>query len=184
MRWHNLSLLFALAAWLPGAAAAPAGDTAPRLRAPVEALGSGRPYALVTPGANGSAFALRLAVTDTGWARWNLPRFPAAAGQQDVRLFARAPAGGATINLRVLEEDGSEWNSAPLALRTEWQPFSLPASSFRYFRSRDSRKGTPVALDRVVQIQLVISGVPENTAFEVDDVSLQPHGRPFTFEAA
>ncbi|MDH7571911.1 MAG: hypothetical protein QHJ73_20210, partial [Armatimonadota bacterium] len=174
-------LLFVTLATLLPVCAARGEDT--RLTYTVEALNAARPVTLVSPGANGSRFAIRLVVASTDWARWNLPGVDPNPECREVRFYVRAVGQPARVSCRVVEGDGSEWQSPPLEPGAEWREYRLDAAQFTHFRGGLSRRDTRVRLEQVWQIQFVVSGSPADAGIDVDDVALWPRGRRFTFEA-
>ncbi|MBI4979311.1 MAG: hypothetical protein HZC28_17655 [Spirochaetes bacterium] len=161
----------------------PLSAQAPQLRYMVEYFNSAEKPAVISPGANGSGCALLLSVKGKDWSRWNLPRF--AAGANTSLLFsvraAEKPASEFTI--RVMEEDGSEWQSAPQKTPPTWSSMKFTAKDFTYYRSQDTRKGSALRMEQVVQIQFVVSGAAAGSGIVLDDVRLDPLGAKYSFEA-
>jgi hypothetical protein len=98
------------------------------LRYEVERLGGAESVEVVSPGAEGSAHALRLTYKTGEWSRFNWPVFKAAPGAEAVSVALRRE-GEALVSaqVRVQRADGVEWQSAALKLERTWRTYRLEA---------------------------------------------------------
>ncbi|MEW6356439.1 MAG: hypothetical protein AB1696_08945 [Planctomycetota bacterium] len=184
MRRLHFVLTFGLALALAIPATGQDRDEDQRLlKYSIAANGDAAQPSLAQPGRAG-AYALRLACDLKSWARWDFPIFRPVAALERVSFWARRNGDlPPALIVRLLESDGSEWQSRPLDLTSEWKQYELTAQDFQYFRSRDSRKGTPLRMGNVIQVHFVPSS-PVKKQIEVllDDVSLEPGGPRYAFE--
>ena len=156
----------------------------------IERLGDAQEVALVSPGAGGSRYAVRLTHDPNDWSRFNWPAFRAVPSAQGMEVTVRRiGVEPKTINVRALRADGVEWRSGTIALSEAWQTVHLKADAFRIFRGAKEGEAAPFSFADVIQLQVVPLSPGKRDAsvagiMEVDDLRLLPDGPAFTHEGA
>ncbi|MDZ7619127.1 MAG: hypothetical protein U1E05_19150, partial [Patescibacteria group bacterium] len=152
----------------------------PRLRYLVQKLGDAEEAAIVAPGADGTGYAFLLRHRLGNWARFNWPVFEPVATCKSVTFRVRRGAAEPTaIVVRLLTDDGNEWQSPRLrVLEGSWREVELNAGDFTFFRGSRPDDSEGLDFSRVVQFQMV----PQSTMREgvgvvhVDDIRFLPDG--------
>ena len=155
------------------------------LRYEIERLGGAEAAAPAPPGAENSAYALRLTFKAAEWSRFNWPMFKPAPNAETVSLALRREGEApASAYVRVLRADGVEWQSAEIPLDRTWVTHRLEAGDFRFFRGGDPKSAGPLSLGDIVQVQVVTATQPAGGrgAIWVDEVRVSPGGPAFRHE--
>jgi hypothetical protein len=151
----------------------------PRLNYLIEGLGNAESADIAAPGADGTGHAFRLRHRLGDWARFNWPVFESVPDCEAVVFHARRNAvDPPSLMVRVLTEDGNEWQGPRLNLAETWQEYRLTHADFRFFRGGSREAAGEFDLGRAVQFQVVPTttgrkGVGE---FLVDDIRFLPDG--------
>ncbi len=155
-----------------------AADT-PRLRYLIERLGNAESAELVAPGADGTGYAFRLRHRLGSWSRFNWPLFDPVPGSRSVVFRARRSEGEPpSLVVRILTEDGNEWQGPRLDLADTWQTYRLTNADFRFFRGDRPQTAAPFDLGRAIQFQVVptTTAGPGMGEFLVDAIRFLPDG--------
>ena len=175
-----------LSALLAGTVAAQA-DELKALRYEIERLGGARTVEVASPGAGGSAQAVRLTHAPDAWSRFNWPAFRPVPRAETVRLSIRREGElPRKAHVRVLCADGVEWQSGALTLEETWRTVNLTAADFKVFRGADANSAGGLALAEAVQLQVVpVTGKAGGCGILwVDELRLLPEGPAFTHEGS
>lgn len=174
--------------WLAAAVAVQAAPAAltpvegRRLTYSVERLNNATSAQVASPGAAESPSCFVLTRKAGGWSRFNWPRFEPVQGAREVFFWSkRLPGGPDRMLVRVLREDGAEWQSEWVALGDLWEQHTLSAEDFSLFRGGDPATAGPLSLADAVQFQVVPSSSGEGLGrFALDEIAVLPGGPRFT----
>jgi hypothetical protein len=158
----------------------------PRLSYGVQRLGNAVAVSVAQPGAAGSACAFELTYSLGSWSRFNWPQFAPKANLRQVGFCLRGVGPEpATVQCRILADDGIEWQSAAMAVTAEWQSFTLKAGDFSWFRGDTRETAGALDLGRAVQFQLVPAdrGGKGSGSLFVDEIRFHPDGPAWTAES-
>lgn len=134
------------------------------------------------PGAAGSERSFLLCHRRGDWTRFNWPMFRAVPGLRELTFQARREAEGpATMQVRLLRQDGVEWQTPAIELGTEWQEHRFTAADFRYFRGGNPEEAGTLDFAQVVQFQVVPASAGEGLAWlRLDEIRFLPDGPAYT----
>lgn len=152
------------------------------LRYRIELLSNAQSAVSAVPGAAGTERSFLLTQVKGTWSRFNWPLFRAVPGLTELVFQARREADGpANLQVRLLRQDGTEWQSGTIELAENWQECQLTAADFRLFRGGDPEQVGPLQLGEAVQFQVVpASGGEGEGHFRLDEIRFLPSGPAYT----
>lgn len=162
------------------------GQEAMQLRYRIELLSNARSCVAVAPGAAGTERSFLLCHDKGDWSRFNWPLFRAVPGLEEVSFQARREADGPTsMQVRLMRQDGTEWQSSTIELTPDWQEHRLRGADFRLFRGGDPAQAGELQLGEAVQFQVVPATAGEGEAhFRLDEIRFLPNGPAYTADGA
>lgn len=154
----------------------------PRLTYAIETVNFAESVAVAPGGANGTEHAVRLTHRMGDWARFNWPLFVPNPDAREARFWVRRDGDlPKSCTIRVVTDDGVEWQSRTIDVGPEWREMVLKPDAFRVFRGGGAGTSTALSFGRAVQMQIVplSSGQGKGTLW-VDEIALLPGGPGFT----